>query len=578
MYQALYRKYRPRTFTDVIGQEHVTHTLQRQITSDRLSHAYLFVGTRGTGKTSCAKILAKAINCENPKGGDPCCVCPACIGIENGSILDVLELDAASNNGIDDVRALRDDAIYSPAVVSKRVYIIDEVHMLSNAAFNALLKILEEPPEHLVFVLATTALHRIPPTILSRCQRFSFKRISTQEISEHLINIASKEDMSITEQAAYELASLADGSLRDGISLLDQCASDTLIDIERVYDIIGLSGSSELVSLLSSVIKGDTLSTLDLLGSIYDNGRDMSSFMNEMAALVRDILLHKLSPQSPLQSGSYNNDDLSTLSEALSEQTLFSYMELIREAISNLSRSASTLGSGTKLTVELALLKMCNNRLSDDPASLLSRIEILEQLVQNGAANINNINESIEHRNTFINESTSKDEDATKTTNETSINQKVEDTIGDKDETSKDVIEDAIEEATEEANINSLIDASSPAIELSSDTEQENTDTNFWESIIDEMKDDISIYSLLSDGKRVSAKRDSEGLLILAADAFTIDLIESSKFSNPLKAAVHKFLGNDIVIRIEQGSIPVDEGKRSKIDELDKFDIVEFEQ
>ncbi|MBQ9938658.1 MAG: DNA polymerase III subunit gamma/tau, partial [Oscillospiraceae bacterium] len=197
MYQALYRKWRPRAFDDVIGQDHITETLKRQVSSGRLSHAYLFVGTRGTGKTTCAKILSRAVNCENPIDGNPCNKCPSCLGIESGSILDVVELDAASNNGVDNVRALRDEAVYSPASVKKRVYIVDEVHMLSTSAFNALLKILEEPPEHLMFILATTELHKVPATILSRCQRFSFKRISPEEISGRLDFIASNEDFEL---------------------------------------------------------------------------------------------------------------------------------------------------------------------------------------------------------------------------------------------------------------------------------------------------------------------------------------------------------------------------------------------
>ena len=224
MYQALYRKWRPRTFDDVVGQAHITDTLKRQVAAGRLSHAYLFTGTRGTGKTTCAKILARAVNCEHPVDGNPCNQCPACLGIENGSILDVLELDAASNNGVDQVRALRDEAVYTPAAVRKRVYIVDEVHMLSTAAFNALLKILEEPPEHLMFILATTELHKVPATIKSRCQQFSFKRILPGDIAQRLAYVAEQEGIDLTPEGAALLARLADGGLRDALSLLDQCA------------------------------------------------------------------------------------------------------------------------------------------------------------------------------------------------------------------------------------------------------------------------------------------------------------------------------------------------------------------
>ena len=225
MYQALYRKYRPQTFSDVVGQKSVTDTLRAQLETGKLSHAYLFTGTRGTGKTSCAKILAKAVNCENPNHGDPCGLCPSCRAIDEGSCMDVLEIDAASNNGVDSVRVLRDDAIYTPGTVKMRVYIIDEVHMLSTAAFNALLKIIEEPPAHLLFILATTELQKVPATILSRCQRFAFKRLRPDEIASRLNFIAYQEHIEIEPEAINLLARLADGGMRDGVSLLDQCAN-----------------------------------------------------------------------------------------------------------------------------------------------------------------------------------------------------------------------------------------------------------------------------------------------------------------------------------------------------------------
>ena len=250
MYQALYRKWRPRTFDDVVGQAHITETLKRQVASGRLSHAYLFTGTRGTGKTTCAKILARAVNCEHPVEGNPCNQCAACRGIENGSILDVLELDAASNNGVDQVRALRDEAVYTPAAVRKRVYIVDEVHMLSTAAFNALLKILEEPPEHLMFILATTELHKVPATIKSRCQQFSFRRILPTDIAKRLGYVAEQEGIGLTPEGAALLARLADGGLRDALSLLDQCAGpEGPIGEQQVLDALGLAGSLESQAL-----------------------------------------------------------------------------------------------------------------------------------------------------------------------------------------------------------------------------------------------------------------------------------------------------------------------------------------
>ena len=264
MYQALYRKWRPRSFDDVVGQPQVTEILKNQIVSDTVSHAYLFIGTRGTGKTTCAKILAKAVNCENPVNGNPCNCCKACRGIDDGTILDVQELDAASNNGVDNVRALRDEAIYSPASVRKRVYIVDEVHMLSVPAFNALLKILEEPPEHLMFILATTELHKVPATILSRCQRYSFKRLPPETVAARLQYVAGEEKMEMTPEAAMMLGRLAEGSMRDGLSILDQCAGRGRIDEALVRSVMGLAGGENIAEMLFAAGNGDTARALEL--------------------------------------------------------------------------------------------------------------------------------------------------------------------------------------------------------------------------------------------------------------------------------------------------------------------------
>ena len=274
MYQALYRKYRPKTFDDVVGQEHITETLKKQVETGRLSRAYLFIGTRGTGKTTCAKILAKAVNCEHPVNGNPCNQCAACRGIDDGSILDVVELDAASNNGVDNVRALRDEAVFSPANVRKRVYIIDEVHMLSLSAFNALLKIIEEPPEHLLFILATTELHKVPATILSRCQRFAFRRIVPEDIVGRLNDIAYQESIELEPDAASFLARLADGGLRDAVSLLDQCASAAqgAVTVDEACKVLGLAGARQTAALMEAVGRHDAAAALSILNTQYAEG------------------------------------------------------------------------------------------------------------------------------------------------------------------------------------------------------------------------------------------------------------------------------------------------------------------
>jgi len=356
MYQALYRKYRPRRFCDVAGQEHITETLLRQITSVRLSHAYLFVGTRGTGKTTCAKILSRAVNCMDLREGEPCNKCISCVGIEDGSILDVLELDAASNNSVDNVRALRDEAVYSPATVKKRVYIIDEVHMLSPSAFNALLKILEEPPEHILFILATTELHKVPATIQGRCQKFSFKRLSPAALTDRLNLIADSENLALTADAAAKLAFLADGSMRDGISLLDQCVSDKVIDLERVRNTLGLAGQQELTRIVETVACNNIPAALIILNELYDDGRDMASLLNEMASLLRDLLVYKISPDSGLLiNTNFDNETYNVLSRTMSPDRLFLCLDVLKSTIAELPRAGSS-----RLAVEICLIKMCD--------------------------------------------------------------------------------------------------------------------------------------------------------------------------------------------------------------------------
>ena len=297
MYQALYRKYRPKTFDDVVGQEHITETLKKQVETGRLSHAYLFIGTRGTGKTTCAKILAKAVNCEHPVNGNPCNQCAACRGIDDGSILDVVELDAASNNGVDNVRALRDEAVFSPANVRKRVYIIDEVHMLSTSAFNALLKILEEPPAHLMFILATTELHKVPATILSRCQRHSFKRIPVDTIAARLNYVAQQEHLNLQPDAAALLARMADGGMRDALTLLDQCSGSDVITTETVISAMGLAGNLRTAQLLQSIADGDTAKTLEQFRSLWQDGKDPAALLDELSMLQRDLLMQAVAPR-----------------------------------------------------------------------------------------------------------------------------------------------------------------------------------------------------------------------------------------------------------------------------------------
>ena len=379
MYQALYRKWRPKTFSDVIGQSHITETLRKQVAEGRTSHAYLFTGTRGTGKTTCAKILAKAVNCEAPVDGDPCCRCPACLGIENGSFLDVLELDAASNNGVDQVRALRDEAVYAPANVKKRVYIVDEVHMLSTPAFNALLKILEEPPEHLMFILATTELHKVPATILSRCQRFSFKRITPRDIAGRLEYVAKQEGIGLTADGAELLSRLADGALRDGLSLLDQCAAvGGTVDSRAVLEALGLAGNLQTAQLLERILGRDAKAALLLLNQLYAGGKDVGAVLGELSTLVRDLLLRRTAPEggAALLSGGYDNATLDRLGKDIPAVRLIYLATTLQKAAADLYYSANR-----RTDAELCLLRLCDESLSGDLTALEARIRRLEERV-----------------------------------------------------------------------------------------------------------------------------------------------------------------------------------------------------
>ena len=383
MYQALYRKWRPKVFSDVIGQEHITETLKKQVAEGRTSHAYLFTGTRGTGKTTCAKILAKAVNCEHPVNGDPCCQCPSCVGLENGSFLDVLELDAASNNGVDQVRALRDEAIYAPANVKKRVYIVDEVHMLSTAAFNALLKILEEPPAHLMFILATTELHKVPATILSRCQRYSFKRILPKDIAKRLTYVAQQEQIDLTPDGAELLSRLADGALRDGLSLLDQCAAaGGTVDSRAVLEVLGLAGNLQTAQLMQDILDRNAQAALLLLNELYAGGKDVGAVLGELSTLTRDLLLRKPAPEggAALLSGGFDSATLDKLGKGVPANRFLYLASTLQKAAADLYYSADR-----RTDAELCLLRLCDESLCGDLTALENRVTRLEDALERGA-------------------------------------------------------------------------------------------------------------------------------------------------------------------------------------------------
>ena len=352
-YQALYRKYRPQTFDDVSGQLAVTQTLKMQLVTGKMSHAYLFTGSRGTGKTSCAKILAKAVNCLNPQDGNPCNCCEACRSIDSGACMDVLEIDAASNNGVDNVRDLRDDAIYTPSQVKMRVYIIDEVH-------------------------------KLPATILSRCQRFAFRRISQEDIAARLQYVAYQENIELEDSAARVLARMADGGMRDALSLLDQCASATDGDLtaDRVYQCLGIAGERKCGELMGYIAAHDTRSALVLFNKLYSDGKDLRALLDEMACLARDLLVLKTAPDVGITmlSGVASNEETAQLVKQLSAGELIRMMELLEKTMAGFTRSTSR-----RTDAEMCIISLCQPQLNLDAQALNARLTRLEEQVQNGS-------------------------------------------------------------------------------------------------------------------------------------------------------------------------------------------------
>lgn len=382
MYRVLYRKWRPAVFTDVSGQEHITSTLQNEVSSGRLNHAYLFTGSRGTGKTTCAKILAKAVNCLNPQNGNPCGECEICKGIDDGSILDIVEMDAASNRKIDDIRQIIDEVQFKPAKCKYRVYIVDEVHMLTTEAFNALLKTLEEPPEHVIFILATTEVHKLPQTIRSRCQRFDFHRIPPRAIADRVEYVVSQENAEITESAALMLASVADGALRDALSLLDSClAVSSHIDEEVVRNAAGLVSKTYLFELATAIINKNPTKSLEIIDRLYSESKDMARLCDELVEHFRALMLIKTikNPRDILIMSDDEFEQAVTQSDYLSLADIVFYMDVLSRAYQRMGR-----GTGDRTELEMALVKLSATELDGTVEALTARVTALEKAVKRG--------------------------------------------------------------------------------------------------------------------------------------------------------------------------------------------------
>lgn len=380
MYQVLYRKWRPKTFDDVSGQEHITTTLVNELKSGRINHAYLFTGSRGTGKTTCAKILAKAVNCLSPENGNPCGKCENCIAAEDGSFQDIVEMDAASNRRIDDIRSVIDGAVFTPAKGKYKVYIIDEVHMLTQEAFNALLKTLEEPPSHVIFILATTEVHKLPATIISRCQRFDFHRINPHVIKDRLKYVVEQEGCSITDDAALLIAAIADGALRDALSLTDRCIGlgGGEITLSVVREAAGLSGRGYVYDMASSCINKNCGEALELIAKLYGESKDMARLCEELTEHFRNLMLLKSvkNPDDILVVGRDELEVLKSHAERISLSEIVHIMDVLGSAFERMNR-----GADSRTEMETAVVKLCSPQLDVTEDAVLSRIGALERTV-----------------------------------------------------------------------------------------------------------------------------------------------------------------------------------------------------
>ncbi len=385
MHQAFYRKWRPQTFLDVCGQEHITSVLRYEAEENAFSHAYLFCGSRGTGKTTCAKILAKVVNCEHPVNGNPCCVCASCQAIESGAATDVLEMDAASNNGVDHIRDIRDEVIYSPSSLRYRVYIIDEVHMLSTSAFNALLKTLEEPPQHVIFILATTELQKLPATIVSRCQRFDFRRISTDVLVGRLEYIAKEEGIVLSSDAARMIAKLSQGGMRDAISLLELCAGTRReVDAATVEEAVGLTGRDAMLKTVDAVLSRDYDLLFSQIAEVVRSSKDIKVFWEDLIALYRDILVMKSTKDAAayLDLTDAEYEQLSAVASRFRKETLLYHCKLLEDAYFAMYKANAV----KRIIAEMTLVRLCDDSLDISAEALVSRIAQLEERISCGVA------------------------------------------------------------------------------------------------------------------------------------------------------------------------------------------------
>ncbi len=548
-HQALYRKWRPTTFSDVVGQDHITSVLRYQVANDKTSHAYLFCGSRGTGKTTCAKILAKAVNCPNSKNGEPCNECEICRRIDGGMSMEVLEMDAASNTGVDYIRDIREEVVFSPSEVGTRVYIIDEVHMLTESAFNALLKTLEEPPQKVIFILATTEIQKIPATILSRCQRFDFRRIPAQTISDRLMKISSQENIEITDGAAHLIAKLALGGMRDAISMLELCSGEgDRITEERVSAATGIIGRESIIKTVKAILSGNYGEIFATISSVYSNSYDIASFISEIMQFYRDIAIYKT---LATKNGEISRDildlsdaelsDIIEISQKVRRETVIYHIKMLEDAFLSMSR-----GTDKRICAEMTLMRMCSgNTWDSSPEALAERISSLEVRFTEGGifpAPRPTFSETNEIKSVPAAEAPARQEIKAETKVEP-----VDVTVKAEEKVPEPMTEVKIKEAPKA----SPMPAAKPASAENSDG-PEWTEFSDWIEVVSQYdKIDRSISPFL---RLASADTDGSTLRIKVSDSFSKMMLENAKIDDFIMrfSASRGFMFSQIIIEVSE--------------------------
>jgi len=565
MYQALYRKYRPKIFADVVGQDHITTTLKNEIKLGRIAHAYLFTGTRGTGKTTCAKIFAKAVNCENTHDGEPCGECDICIGIENESILDVVEMDAASNSGVANMREIIEDIRRSPMVARRKVYIIDEVHALSNDAFTALLKTLEEPPTDTVFILATTEVHKLSATILSRCQRFDFRRVSTETITDVLSRICEKQGIGYERDAVFEVARLGDGSVRDSLSILERCLSvGENLTREHVLDIVGMVGDDTLMKFMDCFRKKSLTEALSILEKAYSDGKDIALMCERLIWMCRCVLVAKSGKDGEklISDTQSNSESIIAFSKNVKLTDVLEWSEILSETLDRLPRSKSH-----RIMFEMCLIRLCEKQLSSDSDSLAMRVAKLEDALSSGEFTVSRVNVQAEP----IITPKAVPQKAERVFESEPVSIKEASTFEMPKEHTEivaepEIIEHNVQEVQREAPINEAIPAESDDDGVPFG--------RFSKLVMAVMEEDPLVGGFLKSAEAYSYKTHIE---IMCPNSFDADMLKDEK--KLIEKAAEKLMGRKVKIEITSGKpkpvrrdAPIEESAPDPLDTLDEYD------